>query len=182
MSAAAKRQDMPPAGGYKTIPYIRNPAKSYFNGIMFKFVFILVIVIKTVNVQDISALLPISVSRLLACTCTIWRTKKSDVTRLKCVPDVMPFCPCWWPNVIENIWSKFVEIAMKRPNSWLTLKDGRWVVLAAQSSDFVLIFFFLITLGRNVVRWTNLQDKDHRYLHWPYVQGVLRPHYLGWTS
>lgn len=73
MSAAAKRQDMPPAGGYKTIPYLRNPAKSYFNGTTTYLVLVLDFVIKNVNAhaQVISALLLISVSPLPVCTCTI---------------------------------------------------------------------------------------------------------------
>lgn len=33
MSASATfKQDMPPEGGYKRIPFARNPAKTYFNG------------------------------------------------------------------------------------------------------------------------------------------------------
>ncbi|XP_059486362.1 NADH dehydrogenase [ubiquinone] 1 alpha subcomplex subunit 13 [Neocloeon triangulifer] len=33
MASAAKKQDMPPPGGYRSIPFLRNPAKSYFNGV-----------------------------------------------------------------------------------------------------------------------------------------------------
>ena len=32
MSAAARKQDLPPTGGYKKILFDRNPAKTYFNG------------------------------------------------------------------------------------------------------------------------------------------------------
>ncbi|XP_037040034.1 NADH dehydrogenase [ubiquinone] 1 alpha subcomplex subunit 13 [Bradysia coprophila] len=32
MAAAAKKQDLPPIGGYKKILFARNPAKTYFNG------------------------------------------------------------------------------------------------------------------------------------------------------
>ncbi|XP_065333220.1 NADH dehydrogenase [ubiquinone] 1 alpha subcomplex subunit 13 [Cloeon dipterum] len=33
MATAVKKQDMPPSGGYRSIPYVRNPAKSYFSGV-----------------------------------------------------------------------------------------------------------------------------------------------------
>lgn len=32
MASVAKKQDLPPAGGYKRILFARNPAKSYFSG------------------------------------------------------------------------------------------------------------------------------------------------------
>lgn len=32
MSAPAKLQDMPPRGGYQSIPFARVPAKKYFKG------------------------------------------------------------------------------------------------------------------------------------------------------
>jgi len=32
MAAAVKKQDLPPAGGYKRILFARNPAKTYFSG------------------------------------------------------------------------------------------------------------------------------------------------------
>jgi hypothetical protein len=32
MSNSKIRQDLPPPGGYKPIPYIRIPAKQYFSG------------------------------------------------------------------------------------------------------------------------------------------------------
>lgn len=31
-ASAARKQDMPPPGGYKKIPFLRVPAKSYFTG------------------------------------------------------------------------------------------------------------------------------------------------------
>lgn len=35
MSATARKQDLPPAGGYKRILFARNPAKTYFSGNVF---------------------------------------------------------------------------------------------------------------------------------------------------
>ncbi len=32
MSGAAFKQDLPPPGGYKAIPYLRVPAKQYMSG------------------------------------------------------------------------------------------------------------------------------------------------------
>jgi len=34
MATGAKKQDMPPQGGYRAIPFLRNPAKVYFSGML----------------------------------------------------------------------------------------------------------------------------------------------------
>lgn len=36
MATGAKKQDMPPPGGYRSIPFVRNPAKVYFSGMLIK--------------------------------------------------------------------------------------------------------------------------------------------------
>ncbi|KAF4519448.1 hypothetical protein B566_EDAN008675 [Ephemera danica] len=43
MASAAKKQDMPPPGGYRTINFARIPAKQYFSGSRYRIVSIQIV-------------------------------------------------------------------------------------------------------------------------------------------